>query len=235
MAIDKFSVAPGSLPILRQNITSTGSFVVPAGVTYMYILAAGGGGNASGGGSTSYGGFLTGNAGGGSGGTAQGWVRTVPGDTLAITIGAAGGATNINSTGDFPFSFTGNGGGSGSTDQGGSQSNGTAGTTSIVAQALQFINAGLGTLPTTTIGIGTAPHYSAAGGAGTGLAGSGAQGNGNGGTGLSGTPSFPGGSGISAKSEGINGGVGGGGGGGTRPDTGSPQGLGGQGAVRIYY
>jgi len=232
MAIDKFSVSAGSLPVLRENFTTSSTYVVPSGVTYMYIMAAGGGGNSSTGATTPYGGFQPGNAYGGGGGVAQGWVRTVPGETLTYTIGASGGATSISSAGDFPFRFQGNGGGSGSTDQSGNQTQGTAGTTSISAQALQFVNAGLGTLPTTTIGLGSAPHYSAAGNASALTGGGGAT---TGGTGLAGAPSFAGGSGISAKSADFNGGVGGGGGGTGAQSNGGPYGVGGQGSVRIYY
>lgn len=234
MAINKFAVTPASLPTLRYNLTTSGTLTVPAGVNYMYIMAAGGGGNASSGGSGVYGFFLAGSAAGGSAGVAQSWVRVVPGETLTYTIAAATGNTTISSSGDFPFSLTGGGGGSGSTNQQGANTSGTAGTTTIVGQALTFVNAGLGTLPTTTIGIGTAPHYSAAGGGLSGLAGSGNTG-GVGGTGLAGTPSFLGGSGISEKSNNENGGVGGGGGGGNKPEQNSPNYVGGIGAIRIYY
>ena len=230
MAVNKFSVAPASLPTLRYNFTTSGTLVVPAGVNYMYILTAGGGGGAGNGSTAPYGNFIPGSAGGGSGGVANGWVRTVPGDTLTYTIAAAGGSSTISSSGDFPFSFTGGPG-----NGGGSNTPGTGGTTSSVAQALQFINAGLGVLPTTTIGIVTAPHYSGAGGAGVGLAGGGATGDGAGGIGLAGTPTFPGGSGISEKSNSVNGGVGGGGGGGAKNSAETVVGTGGIGAIRIYY
>jgi hypothetical protein len=233
MAVNKFSVAPASLPTLRYNLTTSGTLVVPAGVNYMYILAAGGGGNATNGGTGVYGFFLAGNAQGGSGGVANGWVRVVPGETLTYSIGAAGGSTTISSSGDFRFSFTGGGGGDGSTNQQGGNANGAAGTSSSTATAIQFINAGLGTLPTTTINLGTAPHYSAAGSGGGGLTGGG--GASTGGPGLAGAPSFAGGSGISELSAGINGGVGGGGAGGTKPEANSTRGLGGIGAIRIYY
>lgn len=233
MAVNKSSVAPGSLPTLRYNFTSSGTLTVPAGVNYMYIMAAGGGGNASGGGSGFYGNFVTGSAGGGSGGVAQGWVRVVPGETLTYTIGASQGATSISSAGDFPFRFQGNAGGAGSTNGEGGQTQGTAGTTTFSPQALQFVNAGLGTLPTTTINLGSAPHYSAAG-TGSALAGGGI-GSGTGGSGLSGTPSAAGGAGISAIATTIDGGVGGGGGGGVASSPGQTVGVGGIGAIRIYY
>jgi hypothetical protein len=234
MAINKFSVAPGALPTLRYNFTSSGTLTVPAGVNYMYILAAGGGGNASTGGFGFYGNFAAGSAGGGSGGVAQGWVRVVPGETLTYTIAASQGVTTISSAGDFPFRFQGNAGGNGSTSGEGGQTVGTAGTASISAQALQFVNAGLGTLPTTTIGLGTAPHYSGAGNGTAGLAGGGIA-TGTGGTGLAGVPTAQGGAGISEIATTINGGVGGGGGGGTCPTNGATVGVGGAGAVRIYY
>jgi hypothetical protein len=234
MAVNKFSVAPGALPTLRYSFESSGTLVVPAGVNYMYIMAAGGGGNASSGGFGFYGNFVAGSAGGGSGGVAQGWVRVVPGETLTYTIAAQGGATSISSSGDFPFTFSGNGGGTGSTDGGGTNTVGAAGTTTFSPQALQFVNAGLGTLPTTTIGIGSAPHYSGNGSGVAGLAGGGI-GSGTGGRGLSGAPTGAGGAGINAVGGTRNGGIGGGGGGGPTPNQNDPVGIGGQGAIRIYY
>jgi hypothetical protein len=229
MAIDKFSVTPGSLPILRHSFTSSGTLTVPAGINYMYILAAGGGGNQGAGSNEGiYGNFSPGNAAGGSGGVAQGWVRTIPGETLTYAIGAATGSTTVSTAGEFPFSFVGGGGASGA-----GNTSGAAGTTSSTQQALQFVNAGLGTLPTTTITLGTAPHYSGAGGSGVGLSGGGGAGNAVGGRGLSGLPNSTGGSGITEISNTGAGGVGGGGGGGVY--NGGPQNPGGAGAVRIYY
>jgi hypothetical protein len=227
MAIDKFSVAPGALPVLRYSFTSTGTLEVPAGINYMYIMAVGGGGNQGQGDNNAiYGGFQAGTSGGGGGGVAQSWVRTVPGETITYVIGAATGATTVSTAGDFPFSLIGGGGASGVMN-----TNGAAGTATINAQALQFVNAGLGTLPTTTIGLGSAPNYSGAGGAGVGLTGGG--GTPVGGRGLSGVPNSFGGAGVTAISNTGAGGSGGGGAGGTY--NGGPVSQGGIGAVRIYY
>jgi len=228
MAIDKFSINPGSLPILRHSFTTSGTLTVPAGINYMYILAAGGGGNQGAGDNAGiYGNFQAGTAGGGAGGVAQGWVRTVPGETITYAIGAAAGATTVSTAGDFPFSFIGGAGASGS-----GNTAGAAGTVTLNSQALQFVNAGLGTLPTTTIGLGSAPNYSGAGGSGVGLAGGGGGGS-TGGRGLAGTPNSFGGAGITAISNTGTGGTGGGGGGG--PYNGGAVAQGGIGAVRIYY
>jgi hypothetical protein len=74
------------------EITSSGTFTVPAGVYSLYVEAWGGGG--AGGGSQS-GGVQGG--GGGSGAYAAGYVPTTPGATFTVTIGAGGTAATINS------------------------------------------------------------------------------------------------------------------------------------------
>lgn len=91
----------------RATILATGNFIVPAGVTTIYITACGGGGGggAGGGGSSSqYG------SGGGGGGGGQFRIMSpytvVPGQTLSISIGAAG-------SGGASSSGTGSAGGAG--------------------------------------------------------------------------------------------------------------------------
>lgn len=80
------------LPALRPGFsaqvafTSSGSFLVPAGVSAVKVRLAGGGGG--GGGSSA-----SGAAGcGGAGGYGEGIFAVAPGQTIAITVGAGGGA-----------------------------------------------------------------------------------------------------------------------------------------------
>jgi hypothetical protein len=238
MAIDKFSINPGQLPSLKHTISSTENFTVPVGVQYMYILAAGGGGNTGAGANTIYGGNVPGQAGGGSGGVAQAFVRVTPGETLVCVVGGQGGTTSVTCTGAFPFRLQGNGGTNGSTTSpDGAQVVGAAGTVSISPQALSFANTGIAILPTVTIGLGSAPNYSGAGLVNTtgnaGLTGGG-TGNAIGGTGLAGTPTGTGGAGITGISNTSAGGTGGGGAGGPVAVGGTPA-VGGSGAIRIYY
>lgn len=78
-----------------QTFTSSGSFTVPAGVTTLYVSGCGGGGG-GGSGATNNGGqsSLVGGGGGGGGGGGKFTLKQVltvtPGQTLPITIGAAG-------------------------------------------------------------------------------------------------------------------------------------------------
>lgn len=79
-----------------QNITATGSFVVPAGVTSVFykICGAGGGGGGQ---------PVSTNAGGGGGGGGQilhGSMLVTPAETLTATIGAAGTAGSESDGGD---------------------------------------------------------------------------------------------------------------------------------------
>jgi hypothetical protein len=75
-----------------QRFTASGSFVVPAGVTTLYVSGCGGGGGGGGAGSNNTGGAAS--AGGGGGGAGQPALRTpvavTPGQVLPITVGAAG-------------------------------------------------------------------------------------------------------------------------------------------------
>jgi hypothetical protein len=85
---------------IRQIVfTSTTSFVIPLGVSYMYAEVIGGGGGGAGG---TGGGYYDGAAGGGGGGYVAGWMSVTPGNTLSITVGAGGsggtGGTSGNGT-----------------------------------------------------------------------------------------------------------------------------------------
>lgn len=80
-----------------QIFTSSGTFMVPAGVKRVYaqLWAPGGGG----GGYYIYGGTAYGGQGGGAGGFSAGWVQVSPDQTLAVNIGAGGGGAGENGTG----------------------------------------------------------------------------------------------------------------------------------------
>ena len=100
------------LPELRpgfatmQAYTASGSFVVPQGVTRLRVRAIGGGGG--GGGNTSTGG----GGGGGGGGYGEGVYTVVPGQVLAVGVGAAG-AAGANNSGSAAGNSGGDGGASG--------------------------------------------------------------------------------------------------------------------------
>jgi hypothetical protein len=77
-----------------QQFTGTGTFTIPAGVTAVKVTIVGGG--AGGGGSTA----TNNGGGGGSGGIAIKWLTGLtPGNTIAVTIGAAGTAGATGATG----------------------------------------------------------------------------------------------------------------------------------------
>lgn len=78
-----------------QIFTSSDTFVVPPGVTRVWVEVAGGGGR---------GGTSTGGGGGGSGGRACGWVNVTPGNEVPVTVGAGsttGAAGGTSSFGSF--------------------------------------------------------------------------------------------------------------------------------------
>lgn len=72
----------------RQNFTSSGTFIVPAGITAVYVTMTGGGGGGAGGAGSGY------NYGGGGGGGAAAYLKQLvsvtPGASIPITIGVAG-------------------------------------------------------------------------------------------------------------------------------------------------
>jgi hypothetical protein len=78
-----------------QQFTSNGTFVVPAGVATVYVSMCGGGGGGAGGDNSGYG--------GGGGGGARSYYRSAvtvtPGQSIAITIGAAGAAGTLQGSG----------------------------------------------------------------------------------------------------------------------------------------
>lgn len=131
------------------------SFVVPAGVYKVYGICVGGGGGAGGMGAQSTTASYPAGS-GGAGGFSEGWFDVLPGDSIAITVGAGG-------TG---------GTGSSSSDAGSRGNDGNNGGTSSIAS-----------LMAATGGAGGGGHSAAGGGGGTGTGG---QINGVGGMGTDG-------------------------------------------------
>jgi hypothetical protein len=91
---------------LSQTFTSSGTYTVPAGKSQIAVTGNGAGGNGAGGGTP------TGGTGGGSGG---GFIfkdySVTPGQTFAVTIGGAGGATSFSTLATANSGATGGGGG----------------------------------------------------------------------------------------------------------------------------
>ena len=207
----------GWLPALELGLrgavfTSSTTWVVPDGVTRLFIYAIGGGGGGAGG--RDFGGEPFGSGGGGSGYWDYKFVNVVEeedsGETLTITVGAGG-----------------SGGGSGS----GGSSGGSGGVTSVVgssSETLITVSGGGGG------GLGVSSESVAYGGIG-GVSGHPSVGGIGGNGGLGGRGGAPGSNGMSAS---MYGGGGGGGGSGKGEGTSSssyPGGDGKSGLVIIMY
>lgn len=191
--------------IQRYTTAGTNTWVVPAGVTRVYVEVQGGGGG--GGGAASSGGS---GGGGSGGGYAEGWVDVTPGQSITVIVGAggtagtgspsvnggAGGSSSFGST--SPVSATGGGGGTtqaGTAGTGGSGSGGQINITGGNGYAGTYLN---GT--STPVGGNGAPSYrgsaipayvsgASVAGFGPGVGGSGSGWNGaatNGGAGAAG-------------------------------------------------
>ncbi len=212
---------------VTQTITTSGSFVVPCGVTTLTVQCWGaGGGGGYGGASNKQGG-----GGGGGGGYAYNAIAVTSGATYNYTVGAGGAGSNtsgVNGTAGQSSIFivgattiSGGGGGGGGAYSGSAGAAGTAGT---------------GTGGTTNIsgGTGGAGNGTGSGGGGEGAPTAGAAGNGIIPTGGTGTTGGDGGDGsVSNAASGANGTiVGGGGGGGTKASAG---GSGARGQIIISY
>ncbi|HVX58002.1 MAG TPA: hypothetical protein VHA37_09865, partial [Candidatus Saccharimonadales bacterium] len=121
-----------------QVFSSSGSFLVPASVTSVYVTVIGGGGGGG------YGGTSNGGAGGGGGGRAEGVVTGLtPGNIIPVTVGAAGvsgtsGSINGTAGGSSSFgshiSATGGAGGPGNSGNGASGGTGSGGALNITGQ-----------------------------------------------------------------------------------------------------
>lgn len=82
-----------------QRFTANGSFVVPAGVTTVYVSGAGGGGGGGGGGGSSSSDYSGGGGGGGAGrSTIKQAVTVTPGDTIVVAIGTGGNPGSSSTT-----------------------------------------------------------------------------------------------------------------------------------------
>jgi hypothetical protein len=242
---------------LSQTFTSSGTYTVPSGKQQIAVVGNGAGGNGAGGGTP------TGGTGGGSGG---GFIfkdyAVTPGQTFAVTIGGAGGATSFSTLATANSGATGGGGGNisgnvtfevssaGSSGAGGgnsgSSSNGNGGGTGTARTAI------------TSSAPGVSSHTFGGSGGGGGGGGNSAQGSfteryggggggggspygGGGGVGgrafyaNSGSSPSAGGSGSGASG---NGGGGGGGGGGAQNGAANSSGgggaSGGAGRVLVY-
>lgn len=78
-----------------QRFTADGTFIVPPGVTTLYVSGAGGGGGGGAGAGSSGGGYSGGGGGGGAGrSTVKQPINVTPGATVVVTIGAAGSGGN---------------------------------------------------------------------------------------------------------------------------------------------
>lgn len=217
-------------PSSVSTFTSSGTFVVPTGVTRIYVTMVGGGGGGGGGAENTSGGGTAGGGGGGASGSAlQGLALTVSGgESITVTIGAAG----SGGAGGAAFGTAGTNGAAG----GDTSLSGTFGTVTAKGGG-----GGVGA-PTGTGGVGGLPTGTddALGDRGRG-GGNGAVGNGgNGAGGLLGGGGTFGPAGTGSNGPGGNGaagthfgGGGGGGGGGAAAAGAGAGGNGGNGTAGI--
>ncbi|MFA7333646.1 MAG: hypothetical protein WC130_05040 [Kiritimatiellia bacterium] len=190
-----------------QDFTASGSFVIPTGITRLFVEGCGAGGG-GGGGQQDQGGGGRGASGGGGSAT---FLKTIdvtayPGDTLAVVIGASGAAG------------LGSGGGGGANGSSGSAGGATTLTTSGAVLLASIAGGGAGLAGNLSTSAGAGGAFGGAGGTG------GSQGV-NGVAGSNGTTGFSGGALGSASGNGGGGGGGGAGGygnGGVGGNAGSP-------------
>lgn len=211
------------------SFTSSGSLVVPAGVTKMRVSATAAGGGAGGGGG---GGGGTGTAvggGGGAGGVGQNIVRqeftVVPGQTITVTIGtkgnggsasgavgnngSAGGNTTITNLSGGTVSLIGGGAGAGGANATGTTSGGAPGNPGYpIGQYGQDATNGTSSA---SGGMGGSSPFGGGGGGGRGAAIPGANSPGNNATGYG--AGGGGGGGVYGGSGGFTNGLAGGNGG----------------------
>ena len=244
----------------QQVFTSNGTFTVPTGVTQVSAVVVGGGG----GGAGSDGDRNEGNVGGGGGGLAYGTFTVTPGESLTVTVGAAGAAGPSGDDGGAGGTTTiargattllsGGGGQGGQERETAARAGGTSGGTERDGGGTGG-SSGSATDDNSGSGGGGAAGYSGNGGAGGSNGGSGSAGSGGGGAGgnsaTTGTADGGGGVGIlgegsngaasggggsgGADNSGFNGGAYGGGGGARDDDSGGGGGAGGAGAARIIW
>jgi hypothetical protein len=244
-----------------STISSSGTFIVPSGVTKMDILACGGGG---GGGA----GAISGGGGGGGGASSVPVLTTatvVPGETLTITIGAAGtGAastsaaggqggttTVVNGSSILLIQVAGGLGGGGGSGVAGSGVGGTGNTSQFLGNVFQAAGGKGGTTGSgsnTPGASGTSSLYGTGGAGGAAGPNPGSfvsAGGGGGGAGYTGVAGAGGAGGQTIGAAGLNGtastgifGAGGGGGGGEAgggTNTGGLGAAGGSGVVILSW
>jgi hypothetical protein len=205
------------------RFTASGSWVVPTGVTQVWVSGVapggGGGGGGSGGGGSYYG---AGGAGGGAGQSVNRSVQSVvPGQTIAITMGApgagapasagsgaagtAGGNTTVTNLSGATLTLTGGGQGSGGASAAGSGFISGGGPQGSGFPFGMYGGDTDGTQPTCIGGVGGSSPFGGGGSggrastqgtlAGTAAGGFGAGGGGGGGNYSKGTPTYSGSSG----------------------------------------
>lgn len=197
-----FATLSFSLPgVNAQNFTVNGTFTIPATVNKVKVTVVGGGGAGGGSNGANCG------TGGGAGGLAIKWLSALtPGNTLTVTIGAAGTgvsasagnpgtATSVSSGTQIISTITANGGGGGAANSSGGQGGGTGGTASG-----GDLNVTGSQGPPSSVGIigldGANTIYGSGGLAAVNAAGNAATGFGSGGGGAQGTGPFAGGAGA---------------------------------------
>jgi hypothetical protein len=98
--------------ILGQVFTSSSTFTIPTGVSSLKVTIVGGGGNGGQGGANGI--FYAAGGGGGAGATAISYLTSLtPGNTIVVTVGAAGGLSRIASGTQSITTVTANGGSNG--------------------------------------------------------------------------------------------------------------------------
>jgi len=224
----------------QQVFTSSGTFTVPTGVTQVSAVVVGGGG----GGAGSDGDRNEGNTGGGGGGLAYGTFTVSPGESLTVTVGAAGAAGPSGDDGGAGGTTTiargattllsGGGGQGGQERETAARAGGASGGTERDGGGTGG-SSGSATNDNSGSGGGGAAGYSGNGGAGGSNGGSGSAGSGGGGAGGNSatTGTADGGGGVGLLGEGSNGAASGGGGSGGANNSGFNAGnYGGGGGAR---
>jgi hypothetical protein len=97
-----------------QVFTGNGTFTIPTGVTTVKVTVVGGGGNS---GAANTGNYRFGIGGGGGGAAIKYLTGLTPGNTLAVTVGGAGGTSSVASGTQSITTISGTGGQTGTTNQ----------------------------------------------------------------------------------------------------------------------
>lgn len=132
-------------------LSANGNFIVPAGVTRLYVKVIGGGG----GGGTASAAFRHG-GGGGGGGVAEGFITVTPGAVMAAVVGA-GGAGNAAGQASSFGGLSATGGGAGSATSNGAGGVSGTGSGGQINYGLGDGNFGLGGTDVQAAGTGGGP------------------------------------------------------------------------------